>query len=219
MPTYGRGPRGRATYSRTRRKTVSSNGARAGSLGMVSSPAGLSMTRISASSYRIDSRLLLRARRVTCALEVLVVPAEDPLLEIDRLAHAVRRPMTAVGVAHPFDFASEPPQGVIDLARLARRHIRILFTGEVQQGRLDAIGAHDGRVIEIALGVFPERPADPVLALFRRVRVAHTKPRTVGVEAHHVDFARDVDRGFESVGFGEQQHRRIAAVTRAVHAK
>ena len=68
-------------------------------------------------------------------------------------------------------------------------------------------------------GILPQRAADAILALLRRVRVAHAEPRAVGVEADHVDLAGDVDRRLEAIGLGEQQHRRIAAVAGAVHAE
>ena len=58
--------------------------------------------------------------------------------------------------------------------------------------------------------------ADAILALLGRVDVPHAEPRAVGVEADHVDLARDVDRRLEAVGLRDQQRRRVAAVARAV---
>ena len=103
------------------------------------------------------------------------------------------------------------------LARLAGRHIRILIPGDVEQRRYDAIGAQDRRVLEIPFRKLPTGPADAVLALLRRVRVAHAETQAVGVEADHVDFARDVDRRLEPICV--IQERRVAAVARAMDAK
>jgi amidase len=49
-------------------------------------------------------------------LQVLVVPAEDAMLEVDRFGIAVRRPVSAIDVPHPLDLLPEPPHRVIHLA-------------------------------------------------------------------------------------------------------
>src|SRR5688572_9367707 len=116
-------------------------------------------------------------------LQILVVPRENAILEVHALRDAVRRAMTAVDVAHPLDLFPEPPHRVVHLARLARRHVWILIAGDVEQRRLDPIGAQHGGVLEVPLRIVPQRAADAVLALLWCMRVPHAEPRTVGVEA------------------------------------
>src|SRR5687767_9737000 len=111
-------------------------------------------------------------------LQVLVVPRDDALLEVDAFVGAVRRTMAAVDVAHPLHLLAQPAQRVVHLARLTRGDVRVLVAGDVEERGRDAVGPQDGGVFQVPLRVFPEGPADAILALFGGMRVAHAEPRS-----------------------------------------
>src|SRR5882724_2996628 len=74
-------------------------------------------------------------------------------------------------------------------------------------------------MLNVLLRLLPQSCAKPVLTLLGRVNVAYTEPRAVGVEAHHVHLARNVYRGFEAIGLGDQEISRVSAVARTLYAE
>ena len=107
--------------------------------------------------------------------------------------------VAAVHVIHPHHFLPETAQRVVHLARVVRRHVRILRAGDQHQRRRDAIGEHDRRVLHVLLRLLPQRCADAILLALGGGDVSDAEARAVGVEADDVDLARDVDRGLEAI--------------------
>ena len=74
-------------------------------------------------------------------------------------------------------------------------------------------------MFDVFLRLLPQRRADAILTFLRRVNIANPESRAVRVETDHIHFAGNINRRFEAMGLGDEQIRRIAAITGALHAE
>src|ERR1041384_1974181 len=74
-------------------------------------------------------------------------------------------------------------------------------------------------MLNVLLRLLPKSSAQSILTLLRGVNVANPEPRAVGVEAHHVYFARNVDRSLEAIRLSDQQVGGVSAVAGPLNAQ